>query len=66
MAEEDDVPAASPPDQRKAVFAGYAARTPVGRVGAPEDVADVIAFLIGNGFVNGETIVCDGGVRWAA
>jgi NAD(P)-dependent dehydrogenase (short-subunit alcohol dehydrogenase family) len=55
-----------PADQRRAVFADYAARTPVGRIGRPEDVADAVAFLIGNGFVNGETIVCDGGVRWAA
>jgi NAD(P)-dependent dehydrogenase (short-subunit alcohol dehydrogenase family) len=55
-----------PADRRTAVFADYAARTPVGRIGRPEDVADAIAFLIGNGFVNGETIVCDGGIRWAA
>jgi NAD(P)-dependent dehydrogenase (short-subunit alcohol dehydrogenase family) len=55
-----------PADQREATFADYAARTPVGRIGRPEDVADAIAFLIGNGFMNGETIVCDGGVRWAA
>jgi len=55
-----------PADQRKAVFAAYAAKTPVGRIGKPEDVADTVAFLIHNGFVNGETIVCDGGVRWAA
>lgn len=41
------------------MFADYAARTPVGRIGRPEDVADAVAFLIGNGFVNGETIVCD-------
>ena len=46
--------------------AGYAAKTPVGRIGTPEDVAEAIAFLIGNGFVNGETIVCDGGIRWVA
>jgi len=55
-----------PADQRTAVFADYAARTPVGRIGRPEDVADAVAFLIGNGFVNGETIVCDGGIRSAA
>jgi NAD(P)-dependent dehydrogenase (short-subunit alcohol dehydrogenase family) len=55
-----------PADRRTAVFADYAARTPVGRIGRPEDVADASAFLIGNGFVNGETIVCDGGIRWAA
>jgi NAD(P)-dependent dehydrogenase (short-subunit alcohol dehydrogenase family) len=56
----------SPPDQRRAVFAGCAPKAPVGRIGRPEDVPDAIAFLAGNGFVNGETIVCDGGVRSAA
>ncbi len=55
-----------PAEQRKAALASYAARTPVGRNGVAEDIADVIAFLIGNGFMNGETVVCDGGVRWAA
>ena len=55
-----------PQEQRRAVFASYAERTLVGRNGAPEDIADVIAFLIGNGFMNGEIVVCDGGVRWAA
>jgi NAD(P)-dependent dehydrogenase (short-subunit alcohol dehydrogenase family) len=55
-----------PADQRQAVFADYAAKTPVGRIGKPEDVAEAVAFLVGNGFMNGETIVCDGGVRWAA
>jgi NAD(P)-dependent dehydrogenase (short-subunit alcohol dehydrogenase family) len=55
-----------PPEDRHAALASYAARTPVGRNGAAEDIADVIAFLIGNGFMNGETIVCDGGVRWSA
>ena len=55
-----------PAEQRRAGFASYAAIKPVGRNGTPEDIADAIAFLIGNGFMNGETIVCDGGVRWAA
>ena len=53
-------------DQRKTVFADYAAKTPVSRIGKPDDLADAVAFLIGNGFMNGGTIVCDGGVRWAA
>jgi NAD(P)-dependent dehydrogenase (short-subunit alcohol dehydrogenase family) len=55
-----------PAEQRRAALAAYAERTPVGRNGAAEDIADVIAFLIGNGFMNGETVVCDGGIRWAA
>jgi NAD(P)-dependent dehydrogenase (short-subunit alcohol dehydrogenase family) len=55
-----------PPEQRKAVFAEYAAKTPVGRVGKPDDIAQAIAFLIANGFMTGHTIVCDGGLRLAA
>jgi NAD(P)-dependent dehydrogenase (short-subunit alcohol dehydrogenase family) len=52
-----------PGDAKASAFADYAAKTPVGRVGTAEDVADVIAFLIGNRFMTGETIVCDGGLR---
>jgi NAD(P)-dependent dehydrogenase (short-subunit alcohol dehydrogenase family) len=55
-----------PAEQRRAALASYAERTPVGRNGVPEDIADVIAFLVDNGFMNGETVVCDGGIRWAA
>ena len=40
-----------------------AARTPVGRIGRPEDIAQAIAFLIGNGFTTGHTLICDGGIR---
>ena len=42
------------------MFKDYAARTPVGRVGRPEDVAQAIAFLIGNDFMTGHMLVC----RW--
>jgi NAD(P)-dependent dehydrogenase (short-subunit alcohol dehydrogenase family) len=55
-----------PPEQRKTVFAEYAAKTPVGRVGKPDDIAQAIAFLIANGFMTGHTIVCDGGLRLAS
>lgn len=55
------------PDEQKApVFADYAAKTPVGRVGRPEDVAEAIAFLIADSFMSGQTIVCDGGLRLTA
>ncbi|HEY0122105.1 MAG TPA: SDR family oxidoreductase [Rhizobium sp.] len=50
-------------DQRAPAFASFAARTPVGRVGRPEDIADAIGFLIGNGFMSGHTLICDGGIR---
>jgi 3-oxoacyl-[acyl-carrier protein] reductase len=36
-------------------------RHPLGRVCQPEDVADVVAFLIGTPFVTGQRIVVDGG-----
>ena len=50
-------------DQKEPTFAGFAARTPVGRVGQPREIAEAIAFLIGNGFTSGHTLICDGGVR---
>ena len=55
-----------PGDQKRAVFAEYGAKNPVGRVGNPEDVAHAIAFLIHNTFVTGHVLLCDGGQRWAA
>jgi NAD(P)-dependent dehydrogenase (short-subunit alcohol dehydrogenase family) len=55
-----------PTEQREAVFAEYAGKTPVGRVGKPEDVAQAITFLIMDSFMSGHVILCDGGLRWAA
>ena len=51
--------------QKAAVFADYAAKTPVGRVGRPEDIAESVAFLIADAFMSGQVIICDGGLRWA-
>jgi pteridine reductase len=39
-----------------------AAETALGRVGAPEDIADAVLFLAGAEFVTGATLVVDGGV----
>ncbi|OCI93229.1 short-chain dehydrogenase [Rhizobium sp. AC27/96] len=50
-------------DQKEPTFAGFAARTPVGRVGRPQEIAEAISFLIGNGFTSGHTLICDGGIR---
>ncbi len=38
-----------------------AARTLLGRVGAPADIADAVAYLAGAGYVTGTTLVVDGG-----
>jgi NAD(P)-dependent dehydrogenase (short-subunit alcohol dehydrogenase family) len=53
-------------EQRAAAFAEYAGKTRVGRVGAPDEVAKAIAFLIANSFVTGHVLTCDGGLRLAA
>lgn len=43
-------------------IAHLAAGTPLGRVAAPEDIAEVVYALIAHaGFVTGQTIVVDGG-----
>jgi NAD(P)-dependent dehydrogenase (short-subunit alcohol dehydrogenase family) len=55
-----------PEDQKSAVFAGFAKRTPVGRVGQADDVARAIAFLIEDGFMTGQTVICDGGISLAS
>jgi NAD(P)-dependent dehydrogenase (short-subunit alcohol dehydrogenase family) len=52
-----------PAEQKAGMFATFAAATPVGRIGTAEDVAGAIAFLIANTFMDGHTIICDGGVR---
>jgi NAD(P)-dependent dehydrogenase (short-subunit alcohol dehydrogenase family) len=53
------------PDQKSALFADFASKTPVGRVGTSEEVGQAIAFLVTNGFMTGHTIVCDGGLRFS-
>ena len=54
------------PEQKQGAFAQYGGMTPVGRVGTPEDVADAIAFLVGNSFMTGQTLLCDGGLTLTA
>ncbi len=50
-------------DQKMPIFADYASKTPVARVGQPEDVAQAIAFLISDSFMSGHVMICDGGLR---
>jgi NAD(P)-dependent dehydrogenase (short-subunit alcohol dehydrogenase family) len=51
---------ASYPDEYRAA---YASRTPLGRIGTPEDVAKVVRFLLSDeaGYVTGQTVVVNGG-----
>ena len=44
---------AVPEERKQAMFKEFAAKTPVGRVGRPEDVAKAIVFLIGDDFITG-------------
>ena len=55
-----------PAEQKEAMFKDFSAKTPVGRVGRPEDVAQAIAFLIEDSFITGHTLTCDGGLRFTA
>jgi NAD(P)-dependent dehydrogenase (short-subunit alcohol dehydrogenase family) len=51
-----------PEPQRGPPFKAAAARTLVKKLGEPEEVAEAILFLIGNGFVTGSVITVDGGL----
>ncbi|TGP57469.1 SDR family oxidoreductase [bacterium M00.F.Ca.ET.159.01.1.1] len=50
-------------DKKDETLAAMAKRLPAGRVGRPEDIADAIRFLIGNGFTTGTTLHVEGGHR---
>ncbi|MET2825534.1 SDR family oxidoreductase [Mesorhizobium shangrilense] len=50
-------------DRKDATLADMAERLPVGRIGQPDDIADAIAFLMGNGFTTGTTLHVEGGHR---
>ena len=47
----------------EAIVDQFLARTPVGRIGVPEDIAPLALFLVSgaSGFINGQTIIADGG-----
>jgi 3-oxoacyl-[acyl-carrier protein] reductase len=47
----------------ESIFAGWAAESPLGRVGRPEELAAVIAFLCSTraGFMTGQAVLVDGG-----
>lgn len=50
-------------NKKQAAFAKFAASTAVGRLGRPEDIAQSIVFLVGNSFMTGCVLECDGGLR---
>lgn len=43
-------------------FAQFTAGLPVARAGRPEEVADAIVFLAGNGYITGKVLGVDGGM----
>jgi len=50
-------------DKKDETLDAMAKRLPVGRVGQPDDIADAIAFLMGNGFTTGTVLHVEGGQR---
>ena len=50
-------------DKKDETLDAMARRLPVGRVGQPEDIADAIGFLMGNGFTTGTVLHVEGGHR---
>lgn len=50
-------------DSTAETLAAMAKRLPVGRIGRPDDIADAIGFLVGNGFTTGTVLHVDGGHR---
>ncbi|MFM0075914.1 SDR family oxidoreductase [Paraburkholderia sediminicola] len=58
-------PAAIDTDMTAPLKAGNAvARLPMGRLGEPFEVADVVVMLVNNGFVTGQTIAVNGGMSF--
>jgi NAD(P)-dependent dehydrogenase (short-subunit alcohol dehydrogenase family) len=51
-----------PEPQREPLFKAITERTLVKKLGEPEEVAEAILFLMGNGFVTGSVITVDGGL----
>jgi 3-oxoacyl-[acyl-carrier protein] reductase len=45
--------------------AGVAARIPVGRAGTGDEIAQAVLFLVGNGYVTGQTIAVNGGALFS-
>jgi NAD(P)-dependent dehydrogenase (short-subunit alcohol dehydrogenase family) len=52
-----------PAEMRDNFFANAAAGLPVGRTGAPEEIAAAVRMLLGNGYATGALLDVDGGAR---
>lgn len=50
-----------PEEEREEMFQALAEKLPVRRVGRPEDVAQTVLYLMGNGYTTGTVIHVDGG-----
>ncbi|MGO4336236.1 SDR family oxidoreductase [Labrys sp. KB_33_2] len=50
-------------DRKDETLGAMARKLPVGRVGRPEDIADALAFVMGNGFTTGSVLHVEGGHR---
>ena len=57
------LPVTAAPDEDAELFEKLASRTPLGRLGTPEEVAQVVMSLVENDYITGETIYVDGGQR---
>ena len=57
------LPITAAPDEDAELSEKLAFRTPIGRLGTPEEVAQVVMTLIENDYITGETIYVDGGQR---
>jgi NAD(P)-dependent dehydrogenase (short-subunit alcohol dehydrogenase family) len=57
------LPITAAPDEDAELSEKLASRTPIGRLGTPEEVAQVVMTLIENDYITGETIYVDGGQR---
>jgi NAD(P)-dependent dehydrogenase (short-subunit alcohol dehydrogenase family) len=55
-----------PAEQREGLFSHVASKSPVGRIGVAEDVAEAILSLAANDFVTGVVLPVDGGFRLIA
>ena len=52
-----------PEKERFAYFQKAGQKLPCGRIGQPEDIAQIVRFLIECGYATGDVIFCDGGDR---